>query len=114
MDGILNVLKPPGMTSHDIVAYIRKITGIKKVGHTGTLDPGATGVLPICIGKATKTAEYITGGVKRYRAEVKLGIITDTADSFGTIIEQNDWKKSVSTDDFLFEIDKVIKSFHGK
>jgi tRNA pseudouridine55 synthase len=114
LDGILNVLKPPGMTSHDIVAYIRKITGIKKVGHTGTLDPGAAGVLPICIGKATKAAEYITGGAKKYRAEVKLGIITDTADSFGRVIEQNDWTENISIDNFLFEIDKAIKSFQGK
>lgn len=102
------------MTSHDVVAYIRKITGIKKVGHTGTLDPGAVGVLPVCIGRATKAAEYITGGVKKYRAEIKLGIITDTADSFGMIIEQKDWKESINIDNYYDELSKVIKSFIGK
>jgi tRNA pseudouridine55 synthase len=76
------------MTSHDVVSFIRKCTHIKKVGHTGTLDPGAAGVLPICIGKATKVADMLSGQDKQYRAELKLGITTDTQDSFGQIISE--------------------------
>lgn len=85
MNGILNILKPTGMTSHDVVSKIRKITNIKKVGHTGTLDPNAAGVLPICIGQATKISELILNKEKSYRAELTLGIETDTYDSFGKI-----------------------------
>lgn len=85
MDGILNLLKPPGMTSHDVVSVVRRTLGIKKVGHTGTLDPGVAGVLPICVGKATRLAEYITGEDKAYRAEITFGITTDTEDSFGEV-----------------------------
>ncbi|MBZ4645912.1 MAG: tRNA pseudouridine55 synthase [Petroclostridium sp.] len=88
MDGVINILKPSGMTSHDVVSFIRKCTHIKKVGHTGTLDPGAAGVLPICIGKATKVADMLSGQDKQYRAELKLGITTDTQDSFGQIISE--------------------------
>lgn len=88
MNGIINVLKPPGMTSHDVVAYIRKVSGIKKVGHTGTLDPGAAGVLPICIGKATKLVEYITSKDKTYVCEVTFGKETDTYDKYGNIVEE--------------------------
>jgi len=88
MNGIINVLKPPGMTSHDVVYFIRKELGIKKVGHTGTLDPEAAGVLPICIGKATKAVQYLTDKTKRYRANIKFGIITDTQDKYGQVIKQ--------------------------
>jgi len=87
MDGILNVLKPPGMTSFDVVAYLRKLLKVKKIGHTGTLDPGAVGVLPVCIGKATKTIEYLTDKDKAYRAELTLGIATDTQDSYGKVLK---------------------------
>ncbi len=82
------------MTSHDVVYYVRKHTGIKKVGHTGTLDPQAAGVLPVCIGKATKVAEDITGKDKVYRAVLKLGVTTDTQDAEGTIIAQKEVKIS--------------------
>lgn len=85
MDGVLNLLKPPGMTSHDVVSVVRRALGQKKVGHTGTLDPGVAGVLPICVGKATRLAEFITGENKAYRAEITLGISTDTQDSFGQV-----------------------------
>ena len=78
MNGILNVLKPPGMTSHDVVNFIRREINIKKVGHTGTLDPEAAGVLPICIGKATKAVQYITEKKKKYRANIKFGITADS------------------------------------
>jgi tRNA pseudouridine55 synthase len=90
MNGIINILKPSGMTSHDAVAFIRKQLGVKKVGHTGTLDPGAIGVLPICVGKATKLADLITSQNKTYRAELKLGYRTDTGDAYGNIISKNE------------------------
>lgn len=85
-NGVVNVLKPPGMTSHDVVNVIRKVFNTKKVGHTGTLDPAAAGVLPICVGRATKIAQYITGADKEYRAEITFGITTDTQDAEGVII----------------------------
>jgi len=88
MNGVINILKPPGMTSHDVVYFIRKELGIKKVGHTGTLDPEAAGVLPICIGKSTKAAQYLTEKTKKYRANIKFGITTDTQDKHGRVIEQ--------------------------
>jgi tRNA pseudouridine55 synthase len=87
MKGIINVLKPPGMTSHDVVYFIRKALKTKKVGHTGTLDPEAAGVLPICVGKATKAGQYLTDKHKKYRANIKFGISTDTYDKYGEIIK---------------------------
>lgn len=90
MDGVLNLLKPPGMTSHDVVSVVRRALGIKKVGHTGTLDPGVAGVLPICVGRATRLAEYIAGTDKAYRAEITFGATTDTQDSFGEVLSQQD------------------------
>ncbi|WFD11724.1 tRNA pseudouridine(55) synthase TruB [Tepidibacter hydrothermalis] len=90
MNGILNILKPTGMTSHDVVSRVRRIANMKKVGHTGTLDPNAAGVLPICLGKATKIAELILNKEKTYIAELTLGIQTDTYDSFGEIIQKKD------------------------
>jgi len=88
MNGIINVLKPPGMTSHDVVSYLRKILNMKKVGHTGTLDPEAAGVLPVCIGKATKAVQYLTDKQKSYRANIKFGTVTDTYDSYGQVIKE--------------------------
>ena len=88
MDGILNVLKPPGLTSHDVVNRIRRLNGVKKCGHSGTLDPGAAGVLPICIGQATRVSEYFLMMPKTYRAELALGIATDTEDASGQIIDE--------------------------
>lgn len=87
MNGMLNVLKPPGMTSHDVVYWLRKTTGQKKAGHTGTLDPGAAGVLPVCLGKATKVIEYLPDQ-KQYRAEIVFGRSTTTQDSFGRTVEK--------------------------
>ncbi|NLK20808.1 MAG: tRNA pseudouridine(55) synthase TruB [Epulopiscium sp.] len=86
LNGILNIYKEKGYTSHDVVAVARKILNQKKIGHTGTLDPEAEGVLPICIGKATKAVEYITDQKKIYRAVVKLGTTTTTEDHTGDII----------------------------
>lgn len=90
MDGVLNLLKPPGMTSHDVVSVVRRALQTKKVGHTGTLDPGVAGVLPICVGKATRLADYIMGEDKAYRAEITFGVETETADSFGAITAERE------------------------
>ncbi len=87
MDGIVNVNKPLGITSHDVVYRLRKILNIKKIGHTGTLDPEASGVLPMCIGKGTKLAEYLTAADKQYLATLKLGAFTDTQDATGEVLE---------------------------
>lgn len=86
MNGILNVLKPPHMTSHDVVYFVRKALNTKKVGHTGTLDPMAAGVLPICIGSATKISQYLLNDKKKYRCEMILGSNTDTQDKWGTVL----------------------------
>ncbi len=86
MDGILNINKATGMTSHDVVATIRKILKQKRVGHAGTLDPAASGVLPICIGQGTRVAEYLSESGKAYQADILFGIVTDTYDSEGSII----------------------------
>ncbi|MCL2527440.1 MAG: tRNA pseudouridine(55) synthase TruB [Defluviitaleaceae bacterium] len=88
MTGFFNVYKEAGYTSHDVVAIIRKLTKTK-VGHTGTLDPQAEGVLPICIGRATKLADMITGQKKSYTAEVVLGLTTDTGDMTGQVLTQS-------------------------
>ncbi len=87
MDGIVNVNKPLGITSHDVVYRLRKILNIKKIGHTGTLDPEASGVLPMCVGKGTKLAEYLTASDKQYLAILKLGAFTDTQDATGEVLE---------------------------
>lgn len=108
MDGILNILKPPGMTSFDVVGYLRGLLKIKKIGHTGTLDPGAVGVLPVCIGSATKAIEYMTESDKIYRAELTLGASTDTQDSYGKILDQREVKVSRS------DIMKAADAFTGK
>ncbi|MFC4103520.1 tRNA pseudouridine(55) synthase TruB [Paenibacillus xanthanilyticus] len=86
-DGILAIWKPAGWTSHDVVAKARGILRIKRIGHTGTLDPQVTGVLPICIGRATRVVEYVQERPKAYEAVLKLGIATDTEDMTGTVLE---------------------------
>jgi tRNA pseudouridine55 synthase len=88
LSGILPLYKPAGFTSHDCVMKIRRIARTKKVGHTGTLDPDVTGVLPICIGAATKVADYLHEAPKIYRATMALGISTDTQDASGTVLEE--------------------------
>ena len=87
-DGIINVFKPPGMTSHDVVSRIRRIYGTRKAGHSGTLDPDASGVLPVFIGNATRLLEYAMTDRKHYRAEGILGIRTNTGDTSGNVLEQ--------------------------
>ena len=108
MNGIIIVDKPQGKTSHDIVYAIRRLTGIKKVGHTGTLDPMATGVLPICIGSATKVADMLTLSDKAYTAEFVLGKTTDTLDAEGEFLTES--KVNVTED----EIRAAIMSFVGE
>ena len=109
MIGILNILKPTGMTSHDVVSAVRKILNIKKVGHAGTLDPNVAGVLVICVGKATKFSEYLMSGDKEYVCELILGQSTDTQDSYGMIINKSD-KDSVT----IKELNNVLKEFTGE
>ena len=107
MNGVIIVDKPSGVTSRDVVNVICKKFNTKKVGHTGTLDPIATGVLAICIGKATKLVEVLTSNDKEYIAEVKLGILTDTLDTDGKVIKEN--KKIINKEDLL----NVLNSFIG-
>lgn len=107
MNGVIIVDKPSGVTSRDVVNVICKKFNTKKVGHTGTLDPIATGVLAICIGKATKLVEVLTSNDKEYIAEVKLGILTDTLDTDGKVIKEE--KNVINKEDLL----NVLNSFIG-
>lgn len=88
MDGILNLDKPQGLTSHDVVARVRAVARQRRVGHAGTLDPLATGVLVVCLGRATRLAEYLTASPKQYRACVRLGIATDSYDAAGQVVAE--------------------------
>ena len=90
MDGILNINKPWGETSFSLVAMVKRLTGERRVGHAGTLDPAATGVLPICLGKGTRITEFLVAATKTYRAEIKLGTTTDTYDTSGRITQKGD------------------------
>lgn len=110
MNGILNIKKEAGYTSHDVVAKLRGILKQKKIGHTGTLDPQATGVLPVCLGKATKLCDVIGGWDKKYRATLLLGLKTDTEDIFGTVLEKKDITHFPLTE---IEVEKAILSFVG-
>ena len=96
------------MSSHDVVSAVRRKTRIKKVGHTGTLDPNAAGVLPICIGQATKVSNYLLEDTKAYRGELCLGITTDTQDMYGTILEEKPVNCSEN------EIREAVLSFLGE
>ena len=87
MDGILIVDKDRGGTSHDVVSRVRKVLGQKKVGHTGTLDPMATGVLVLCLGRATRIVRFLDDGEKAYTADIRLGVSTDTFDAEGTVTQ---------------------------
>jgi tRNA pseudouridine55 synthase len=90
MDGVIIIDKPAGKTSHDVVSEVKKILGVKKAGHTGTLDPMVTGVLPVCLNEATKLAGFLTGEDKEYLATMLLGVKTDTLDIEGKITSQSD------------------------
>ena len=93
-DGVLPVDKPVGPTSHDVVAWCRRALSTRKIGHTGTLDPFASGLLLLCVGRATRLAEYITALDKTYEAVVRLGVSTDTHDRQGTVVAESDlWRR---------------------
>ena len=111
MDGIIIINKEKEYTSHDVVAKVKKILNEKKVGHTGTLDPNATGVLPILLGKGTKLSKYLINHNKIYEATLKLGEKTDTADIEGKIIEEKDVKKENLSEE---NIAKILQEFIGK
>ena len=107
-DGILNINKPEGKTSYNVVAWLKRLTGEKHVGHAGTLDPIATGVLPICFGQATRITQFLTDSSKAYLAQVELGIITDTYDRQGEIIESRDPSSITVT-----QIEEALANFRG-
>lgn len=111
MDGIFNIYKEAGMTSFDVVAKVRKIMNTRAVGHTGTLDPNARGVLVIAVGKATKAISYMENDDKIYNAELTLGIKTDTEDIWGEILEKNNLEGFDISED---TVNETIKSFIGK
>jgi len=106
-EGILNLNKRPGPTSHDVVDHVRRLTGVRRVGHAGTLDPLAAGVLLVCIGRATRVAEYLMAGHKVYRARVRLGISTDTYDAEGMITSE----APVEVD--RAQVEAALSSFRG-
>lgn len=110
MDGVLPLWKPTGMTSHDCVNRLRSILKTKKIGHTGTLDPGAEGVLPLCIGQATKISSLIMSDKKVYEAEVSLGQSTETEDHEGSVIKEKSVPLSLTDDD----VDQVLTAFTGE
>lgn len=108
VNGIINVYKEPGYTSHDVIARMRGILKQKKIGHTGTLDPQAKGVLPVCLGNATKVSDILTNESKTYEVVGLLGVVTDTQDIFGEIIEKNEVKIQ------KIQLIEVIESFVGE
>ena len=118
MNGIIIIDKPQGMTSHDVVSFLRRKTGVRRIGHSGTLDPMATGVLPVFIGRATRVIEYVgfTDGnqAKKYRCTMRLGITTDTLDIWGTHTNERTQStidiNSISNE----EIESTLKSFEGE
>lgn len=116
MNGILNVLKPTEMTSHDVVSILRRLLQTKKIGHTGTLDPMAVGVLPICIGRGTKVVEHLTADQKTYRCALKFGSSTDTQDRWGQVLETSERLPDESAvrealKGFIGEIDQIPPMF---
>ncbi len=111
MNGILNLNKPAGYTSFDCVAILRRLTGERKIGHTGTLDPQATGVLPLCIGKATRLLEYMDEAPKTYVADCQLGLTTDTRDIWGTVL----CDRRPETADLTREnVEEVLRTLEGE
>ena len=108
VDGILCLNKPNGWTSHDVVAHVRRLTRIKRVGHAGTLDPMATGVLLLCLGRATRIAEYLMAGRKRYRGALRLGIRTDSHDADGQVTA------TAPVNVTRAEVEKALSTFQGR
>lgn len=108
MDGIFNINKTTGMTSHDVVATIRRLLKQKRVGHAGTLDPAADGVLPICVGQGTRVAEYLSESGKAYRAKITFGVVTDTYDTEGSVLRVTN-----PTDLTRAEVETALQHFLG-
>lgn len=115
--GVIVINKPQQMTSHDVVAIVRRTLKTKKVGHTGTLDPMATGVLPVCLGKATKIVDFLTDRKKAYRCEMRLGSATDTQDVWGRVTDEGDTTAltealiRTAVESFIGEIDQIPPMF---
>ena len=108
LSGIFNINKPAGMTSHDVVQAVRKASGVRRVGHAGTLDPMATGVLLVCVGSATRVTEYLMEHPKRYRAEITLGVSTDTHDAEGQVVH-----RAERVDVTREEVEAALQQFVG-
>jgi tRNA pseudouridine55 synthase len=106
--GFLNVYKPGGLTSHDVVARARRVFDVKKIGHAGTLDPMADGVLVLCLGAATRLSEYVMQSTKRYRARVRLGVTTDTYDAEGRTVRERDASRVQRED-----VERLLPVFQG-
>ena len=106
-NGVINIYKEKGFTSHDVVAKMRGILQQKKIGHTGTLDPEAVGVLPVCLGNATRLADMLTDRDKEYEAVMRLGVTTDTQDMSGTVLEEKPVLASAA------EVEAAMESFVG-
>ena len=114
INGVINVYKEVGYTSRDAVSRLTGILRQRKIGHTGTLDPVAEGVLPMCVGKATKLCELLTGHKKQYIAVMKLGIATDTEDTTGEITEKTDYAENWYEENLTVEnLTKIIDKFIG-
>ncbi len=109
MEGVVLLHKPKGMTSHDCVFKLRKILREKRIGHTGTLDPDVTGVLPICVGRATKIAQFLTSEIKTYEGEVTLGFSTTTEDASGEVVETTNVDRSITRK----EVEGVLAALTG-
>ena len=115
MDGVLIIDKPAGLTSHDVVARVRRIVGERRVGHTGTLDPFATGVLVVLVGRATRLAQFLSGAEKEYEAVIRLGYATDTGDVTGPRVETEPHAKAQSSQSFSQEeIEPAMASLRGE
>ncbi len=108
-EGILNLNKPRGPTSHDVVSRVRALTGVRRVGHAGTLDPLADGVLVVCVGRATRVVEYLMSGRKVYRACARLGVTTDTYDAEGQVVAEVQGALDVSRD----QVEAALEQFRG-
>ncbi|WP_042160571.1 tRNA pseudouridine(55) synthase TruB [Paenibacillus gorillae] len=109
MDGIIAIWKPAGWTSHDVVAKVRRLTKMKRIGHAGTLDPMVTGVLPLCLGRSTRMVEYLQERPKAYEAVIQLGISTDTEDMTGNVVEER--SGIVVTEE---QVIRVLRGFVGE
>ena len=108
MNGIININKPPGSTSFRVVAQVKRLSKERRVGHAGTLDPMATGVLPVCLGQGTRVVEFLADAAKIYQAQIELGVVTDTYDASGSVIQRND-PSGISQE----QLESALTSFRG-